>query len=74
MFFGVKRARKEEIVAELNCKLDSFPVTYLGIPIHFKKLRKKDLRVVNDKMSKRTNPWQGNFLSEQHPYLHYGLL
>jgi hypothetical protein len=34
-------------------------MTYLEIPIHIKKLRKQDLRVVNDKMSKRTHPWQG---------------
>jgi hypothetical protein len=50
---GVERARKEEIAVELNCKLDNFPMIYLGIPIHIKKLRKQDLGVVNDKMSKR---------------------
>jgi hypothetical protein len=38
---GVERARREEIAAELNCKLRSFPMTYLGIPIHTKKLRKQ---------------------------------
>jgi hypothetical protein len=38
---GVERARREEIAAELKCKLRSFPMTYLGIPIHTKKLRKQ---------------------------------
>jgi hypothetical protein len=38
-------------------------MTYLGIPIHFKKLRKQDLQIVNHKMIKRTDPWQGRLMS-----------
>jgi hypothetical protein len=38
-------------------------MTYLGIPIHVKKLRKHDLQLVNCKMIKRTNPWQERLMS-----------
>jgi hypothetical protein len=46
-----------------NCKLGHFPLTYLGIIVHTRKLRKVDLRVVNVKMGKRVVPWQGKLLS-----------
>jgi hypothetical protein len=52
-----------EIAERLNCKLGQFPLTYLGIPIHTRKLRKCDLQVVNVKMAKRVDPWQGKLLS-----------
>jgi hypothetical protein len=45
-----------EIAARFNCKLGSFPMCYLGIPLHIKKLRKQDLQMVNEKTSKRTDP------------------
>jgi hypothetical protein len=32
---------------------------YLGIPIHFNKLRKKDLQVINVKMIKKTDLGRG---------------
>jgi hypothetical protein len=47
---------KGEIAARFNCKLGSLPMCYLGIPLHTKKLRKQDLQMVNEKMSKRTDP------------------
>jgi hypothetical protein len=56
-------AVKEEIVAELNYKLGAFPMVYLGIPIHHRKLRKQDLQVVNEKMGKRDESWQGMMMS-----------
>jgi hypothetical protein len=52
-----------EIVEKLNCKLGRFRLTYLGIPIHSRKLRKCDLHVVNVKMGKRLEPWQGKLMS-----------
>jgi hypothetical protein len=51
---GVNRTRKLKIAAQFNCKLGDFPpLIYLRIPIHINTLRKQDLRMVNDKMSKR---------------------
>jgi hypothetical protein len=57
---GEDKGRREEIAAKFNYKLGSFPLMYLGIPVHTRKLRKTDLQMVNHKMGKRTEPWQGN--------------
>jgi hypothetical protein len=46
---------KREIAASFNCKLDSFPMCYMGIPLHTRKLRKQDLQMVNEKMRKITD-------------------
>jgi hypothetical protein len=54
---------KEEIAENLNCKLGQFPMTYLGIPIHIKKLKQVDLQMVNEKLGKSTDPWQGKLIS-----------
>jgi hypothetical protein len=35
-----------------NCRLGKFPMVYLGVPIHIKKLRKDDLYVVNENEQK----------------------
>jgi hypothetical protein len=56
---------KREIAASFNCKLDSFPMCYLGIPLHTRKLRKQDLQMVNEKMRKITDLWQGRLTSSE---------
>lgn len=60
---GGDQRQKEEIAAKLNCKLGEFPMIYLGAPVHTRKLRKQDLQVVNAKMIKRADPWQGRMSS-----------
>jgi hypothetical protein len=35
------------------CKLGSFPFKYLGVPLHYKKLRRKDIQPIVDKIIKR---------------------
>jgi hypothetical protein len=54
---------KWEIATSFNCKLGSFPMCHLGILLHTRKLRKQDLQMVNEKMRKITDPWQGRLMS-----------
>jgi hypothetical protein len=54
---GEDKTRREDIAAKFNCKLGSFPLTYLGILIHTRKLRKPYLQIVNHKMAKRAEHW-----------------
>jgi hypothetical protein len=54
---------KEEIAGKLNCKLGQFPMIYLGIPIHTKKLRQTDFVMVTEKVVKRTDPWERKLIS-----------
>jgi len=45
------------------CKLSDFPIKYLGVPLHFTKLRRVDLQPVIDKIIKRIAGWRGRLLS-----------
>jgi hypothetical protein len=46
-----------------GCPVGSFPIKYLGIPLHFDKLRREDLQPVIDKILKRVASWKGKLLS-----------
>ena len=35
------------------CKIGSFPITYLGVPLHYTKLRREDIQPIVDKVIKR---------------------
>jgi hypothetical protein len=45
------------------CKKSEFPIKYLGVPLHFTKLRKEDFQPVIDKIIKRIAGWRGRLLS-----------
>jgi hypothetical protein len=45
------------------CKKGDFPIKYLGVPLHFSKLRKEDLQPIVDKIISRIAGWKGRFLS-----------
>jgi hypothetical protein len=40
-----------------------FPLRYLGIPIHFRKLRNTDGKKVEEIFEKRLSSWKGKHLS-----------
>ena len=37
----------------------SFPIKYLGIPLHYDKLRREDIQPLIDKIMKRIAGWRG---------------
>ena len=45
------------------CKVGNFPFSYLGIPLHFHKLKREDIQLVVDKIIKRIAGWRGKLLS-----------
>jgi hypothetical protein len=45
------------------CKKSEFPIKYLGVPLHYSKLRRVDLQPVIDKVIKRIAGWRGRLLS-----------
>lgn len=47
----------------LNCPIGSFPIKYLGCPLHFNKLSRQDLQPLVYKLLKRMAGWSGNLLS-----------
>jgi len=46
-----------------SCPLGSFPIKYLGIPLHYDNLRREDIQPLVDKMLKRIAGWRGKLLS-----------
>jgi hypothetical protein len=45
------------------CKLVSFPFKYLGVPLHYEKLRREDIQPVVNKVIDRIPGWQERLLS-----------
>lgn len=42
-----------------GCPVGAFPIKYLGIPLHYEKLRREDLQPLVDKIVKRIAGWRG---------------
>jgi hypothetical protein len=47
----------------LTCHVGSLPFKYLGVPIHFKKLKRDDLQPMIDKLIKGVAGWRGRLLA-----------
>ena len=45
------------------CKLGDFPLKYLGVSLHYLKLRREDIQYIIDKIIKRICGWKGRLLS-----------
>jgi hypothetical protein len=46
-----------------GCVLGSFPIKYLGIPLHYDKLKREDLQPLIDSILGRLSGWRGKLLS-----------
>ncbi|XP_073362095.1 uncharacterized protein [Aegilops tauschii subsp. strangulata] len=64
MILGYSMAEAQAIADRLNCRLGSFPTTYLGIPISDSCLIVADLRPTVTRMQHRVEPWKGRWLSK----------
>ena len=58
---GCSKAGQITIANLLNYQLDSFPMTYFGIPIADRKLLANDFILVVQKVGKRVQTWHGKF-------------
>jgi hypothetical protein len=47
----------------LNCPIGSLPFKYLGVPIHFEKLKREDVQPLVDKLVKRIAGWRDKLLA-----------
>ena len=46
-----------------GCDSGALPFTYLGIPIHFRKLKNSEWKVIEDRFEKKLSSWIGKLLS-----------
>jgi hypothetical protein len=52
------------LYAELfGCRLGSFPLSYLGIPVHHRRLKLAEWKLVEERLQKRLSSWKGKLLS-----------
>ena len=61
--FGVDQSEQEKLADMLNCKLGSWPMRYLSIPISDSRIGISGFGGLKQKMSKRLDPWRGKHLS-----------
>lgn len=47
----------------LCCPVGTFPITYLGIPLHFDKLKREGIQPLVDKILRKIASWKGKLLS-----------
>jgi hypothetical protein len=47
-----------------RCSVGTLPIKYLGIPLHYSKLRREDLQPLIDKIIKRIAGWRGKLLTQ----------
>ena len=61
--FGKAKEQQEEYRRIFGCESGSLPFRYLGIPIHYRKLRNKEWKTVEDRFEKKLAAWVAKMLS-----------
>jgi len=60
---GLEEAENNNYARLFCCNIGSFPIKYLGVPLHFAKLKREDIQPVVDNFIKRVAGWKGKLLS-----------
>jgi hypothetical protein len=61
--FGRAKDEQEAYKQLFGCGLGSLPFTYLGIPIHHRKLSNKEWKCIEDRFEKKLSCWKGKLMS-----------
>jgi hypothetical protein len=61
--FGKAKQREDDYKTLFGCDIGSLPFRYLGIPIHFRKLRNGEWKPVEDRFETKLSSWIGKLLS-----------
>lgn len=48
-----------EVMEDFQYQVQNFPCKYLGLPLHYRQLRKGDIKPLIDKLSARLAIWKG---------------
>jgi hypothetical protein len=60
---GVSDKAKLRVARDLNCKLGTLPIQYLGLPVINKVLSVTNWHFLTEKVGHRIDPWQGMYLA-----------
>ena len=61
--FGKVKNCESQYMELFGCNPGSFPIRYLGIPIHYRKLSNSDWLKIHERFEKRLSSWKGKHLS-----------
>jgi hypothetical protein len=61
--FGRAKEMEADYKILFGCDIGSLPFRYLGIPIHFRKLKNGEWKLVEDRFEKKLSCWAGKMLS-----------
>ena len=61
--FGRAKYEQEAYKQLFGCELGSMPFTYLGIPIHHRKLSNSEWKSTEDRFEKKLSCWKGKLMS-----------
>jgi hypothetical protein len=60
--FGQAKVAQDEYMVMFVCEIGSLPFRYLGIPIHFRRLKNGEWKLIEDRFKKRLCSWIGKLL------------
>jgi hypothetical protein len=61
--FGKAKDVEDDYINLFDCAAGTFPFRYLGIPIHFRKLKNGEWKLVEDRFERKLATWLGKLLS-----------
>jgi hypothetical protein len=61
--FGEAKESMDQYTKLFGCEQGQFPMTYLGIPTHNRRLTNAEWKVVEERLQKRLSSWKGTLLS-----------
>jgi hypothetical protein len=61
--FGNAKESQDEYRILFGCEIGSLPFRYLGIPIHFRRLKNGEWKLIEDHFEKKLSSWLGKLLS-----------
>ena len=64
MVVGFSSEEQQRIADNLNCRLTSFLISYLGMPLGDSRILIRDLEPLMGRVTKKTEPWRGHFTSK----------
>ena len=62
-YYGDAKEPEKEYSQNFGCEMGYFPFRYLGIPMHYRRLRNADWKEVEERFQKRLSCWKGKLLS-----------
>jgi hypothetical protein len=62
-YFGEAQANVDQYAELFCCGQGQFPIRYLGIPIHYRRLTNAEWKMVEERLQLRLSIWKGKLLS-----------